>query len=203
MKREPLPDQAPSSEGPVAVTDVQAIYTAHFTYVWHSLRRLGIPEKDLPDVTHDVFLTVARALSGYDRTRALKPWLFGVAFRVASDHLRLHRHAREVLALGEADRPDILPDMVPDIVPGMVPDMAPSPEQALLDQEARALVVACLAELEVSQRAVLILFDIEGQDARQIALALDIPCKTVYSRLRAARLGFSAAAARRTKRGTP
>src|SRR5436190_1119565 len=32
----------------------RAIYDREFDYVWHSLRRLGIPARDLPDVTHDV-----------------------------------------------------------------------------------------------------------------------------------------------------
>jgi RNA polymerase sigma-70 factor (ECF subfamily) len=187
--------EAPASPlaegGPSPHLDVEAIYAAHFPYVWHSLRRLGIPVKDLPDVTHDVFVTVARALPAYDRTRPLKPWLFGVAYRIAADHLRLHRNARELL--GREDEP-----------PGIqLADIGPTPEEALLDSEARALAAACFAALDVRHRAVLIMFDVEGHDARQIALALDIPLKTVYSRLRTARLDFSAAAGRLVHRKGP
>ena len=73
------------------------IYEREFRYVWQGLRRLGIPPRDLPDVTHDVFVTVFLNLHKYDRARPLRPWLFGVTFRVASDHLSLSRNKREVL----------------------------------------------------------------------------------------------------------
>ena len=60
----------------------RAIYDREFDYVWHSLRRLGIPARDLPDVTHDVFVKLHRSLVNYDTTRPFRPWLFGVLFRV-------------------------------------------------------------------------------------------------------------------------
>ena len=164
---------------PPHALDVSGLYEAHLDYVWHSLRRLGIPEKDVPDVAHDVFVAVARALPGYDSTRPIRPWLFGVAFRVASNHLRLYQHARE--ELGHRSEP---------------PDIGPTPEQALMDEEARRLVEECLESLDLPHRAVLVMHDIAGHEVREIADALELPLKTVYSRLRTARLRFSAAATR-------
>ena len=38
--------------------DFPRLFASEFGYVFHTLRRLGIPERDLPDVTHDVFLQV-------------------------------------------------------------------------------------------------------------------------------------------------
>jgi RNA polymerase sigma-70 factor, ECF subfamily len=176
--RPPLPADPVT---PAVAPDVRSLYREHLDYVWHSLRRLGVPEKDVPDVAHDVFLAVARALPRYDARRPARPWLFGVCFRVASDQLRLFRNSREVLgALAAEAEP---------------PDIAPSPEQSLLDGEARRLVEDCLATLDLPHRAVLIMHDIADHRAHEIAEALDIPLKTVYSRLRAARLRFSSVAA--------
>jgi RNA polymerase sigma-70 factor (ECF subfamily) len=167
--------------------DIRSVYQAHLDYVWHSLRRLGVPDRDIADVAHDVFLSVARALPTYDARRPIKPWLFGVLFRVASDHLRLHRHAREELG-HEAEPLDI----------------APTPEEALLDEEARALLGRCLQELDLPHRAVVIMHDLAGHDAHEVASALDLPLKTVYSRLRTARLRLAATAARLVAlRGVP
>jgi RNA polymerase sigma-70 factor, ECF subfamily len=185
----PPPAPAPADCPPEvsrAAPDVRALYCAHLDYVWHSLRRLGVPPKDLPDFAHDVFVAVARALPGYDPARPIRPWLFGVCFRVASDQLRLYRNTREVLG-AESDPPDI----------------GPSPEQALLDDEARQLVEDSLAALDMPHRAVLVMHDIGEHRAAEIAEVLEIPLKTVYSRLRTARLRFVAAARMATEREQP
>jgi RNA polymerase sigma-70 factor (ECF subfamily) len=183
--RPPLPSEEtprdPAPAAPAATPDVRALYRDHLDYVWHNLRRLGVPDKDLADLAHDVFVAVARALPRYDPQRPIKPWLFGVCFRVASDQMRLHRNRREVLGP--------LPAAIDP------PDIAPSPEQSLLDGDARRLVEDSLAALDLPHRAVLVMHDIADHGAREIADALDIPLKTVYSRLRTARLRFSAVAA--------
>ena len=156
------------------------IYAQELKYVRSSLRRLGVTEADLPDVTQDVFVTVYRRLSTFDRSRPIRPWLFGVAFRVAADHLRLSRHKREVL-------PDVRLD---------TEDPAPGPDDALLGRQARALARRALGLLDVRHRTVLVMHDLWDQPANEIAQALQIPLKTVYTRLRIARERFTAAAGR-------
>src|SRR4051812_36542553 len=102
-----MTDRTPSSQlevvepaaqvaDPVEVPDFRVIYEAHFNYVWHSLRRIGVQDADLEDLAHDVFVAFYRGLDNYDPTRPVKPWLFGICFRVASDHRRRARHRFEV-----------------------------------------------------------------------------------------------------------
>ena len=74
----------------------RTLFQTHFSYVFHTLRRLGVAARDLPDVTHDVFVTAYRRFCEYDPSRPLRPWLFGIALRLAADHRRLARHRREV-----------------------------------------------------------------------------------------------------------
>jgi RNA polymerase sigma-70 factor (ECF subfamily) len=58
--------------------------------------------------------------------------------------------------------------------------------------------------LSIEQRAVLILLDIDGEQAADVAAAMSIPLPTVYSRLRAARQNFAAAVRRvKLRRGEP
>src|SRR3954469_21728970 len=121
----------------------RSVYEREFDYVWHNLRRLGIPARDLPDVTHDVFLAVFRNIDSYDADRRFRPWLFGVLFRVASDHKRLARNAREVL----------------EHTPGDVIDPGRAPEQQAADREEWRIVDRALAALDIGHRVVLIMHD--------------------------------------------
>lgn len=163
----------------------RALFEAEFAYVLNTLRRLGVRESDLEDVTHDVFIIVHRLLPEYDPERPLRPWLFGVAFRVASDYRRLARHMREV--------PEEPMDEPAD------PSL-PADEQ-IASAQARRLVINALDELELDRRAVLVLHDIDGQAMPQIAEALGIPLNTAYSRLRLGREQFRAAVNRAKLRG--
>ena len=154
--------------------DFRDVYERHFTYVWAGLRRLGIPSRDLPDVTHDVFLVVHRNLFKYDETRPLRPWLFGVLARVASDHLRLARN-----------RLELLNDPAETAEP-LHSGSTPEAEAALREQW--RLLDRALDTLPPHHRVVLVMHDLAGHSAREVSNTLGIPFKTVYSRLHAARL---------------
>ena len=139
-----------------------------------SLRRLGVPVGDLEDLTHEVFITAFRRRDAFDPSRPIKPWLFGIAFRLAADFKRLVRHTRELPLEHAVESADS----------GRSPD-----EAAALAQD-RRLVLDALGRIELPRRAVLIMHDIEELPVPQIADALDIPTGTAYSRLRAARIDF-------------
>jgi RNA polymerase sigma-70 factor, ECF subfamily len=191
------PDALPQSQGvdPAPLADLTAevrekplfrtIFEGEFAYVAHTLRRLGVAERDLDDVTHDVFVAVYRCLHQYDAARPLRPWLFGTAFRVASDHRRLARNHREVL--GDPTEPI---------------DESPGADQQLASHESRELVLLALGALDLDRRAVLVMHDIDGHTMPEIAEGLSIPLNTAYSRLRLAREQFKAAVRRlRGRRG--
>src|SRR5262245_11433026 len=63
---------------------IQQVYSAHFRYVWRSLRGLGVAEHAVEDAAHDVFLVVQRKLAEFDGEHALlTTWLYEIALRVA------------------------------------------------------------------------------------------------------------------------
>jgi RNA polymerase sigma-70 factor (ECF subfamily) len=163
--------QAPPAAEPVnARPDLAAIYDAQFDGVWRYLRRLGVREADVEDVVHDVFVVAHRRIDSYDPSRPLRPWLLGIAFRVAAERRR-------------ADHREVI-----DPEPGLeLADAAPWPDQVLEAREARRRVEAALDELGIAQRAVFVLHDLESLSAPEIAQALEVPLNTVYSRLRLAR----------------
>jgi RNA polymerase sigma-70 factor, ECF subfamily len=161
------------------------LFAAEYAYVWASLRRLGVSVRDAEDVGHDVLLKVYEKLSSYDPSRPLRPWLFGFAFRAASDYRRLARHRVEVMG-GVDDRPAV----------------APLIEDCLARQQEIDLVAEALDAIDLDRRAVLIAFEIDESPMKEIAEALQIPLPTAYSRLRVAREEFATAVRRlRLRRG--
>jgi hypothetical protein len=64
---------SPISSQTSGVERLERIYEEQFSYVWNTLRRLGIAERHLEDVAHDVFVVVHRQLDRYDPARPLKP----------------------------------------------------------------------------------------------------------------------------------
>jgi RNA polymerase sigma-70 factor (ECF subfamily) len=155
------------------------VFADEHGYVLRSLRRLGVPERDLEDVAHDTFIVVHRKLADYDPNRPLRPFLFGIAFRVASDYRRRARHRYE--QLGE---------------PALPAQAASGPERELLIAQAQRLVLDALQRLDTDRGAVLVMIDIEGYSPSDVAETLEIPLNTVYSRLRVARSEFAEAVRR-------
>lgn len=181
------PETSPPRElSPARRAEVfRALFWSEFSYVCHSLRRLGVRRHELEDVAHDVFVAVVRHMDVYDPGRPLRPWLFGFAFRVALDHRRLARHRHEVVGV-EAE----------------AIDDAPGADAQIEAQQARRLVAEALGAIELDRRAVFVMHDLDGHPMREIANALAIPINTAFSRLRLARGEFRDAVARiRLRRG--
>jgi RNA polymerase sigma-70 factor (ECF subfamily) len=173
------------SSEPPPPPEFAALFREHLAYVLQALRRLGVRERDLEDVTHDVFLAVYRKLEQYDTRRPLRPWLFGFAFRFASDYRELARHRLEIVAETQAT------------------DERPSALDRALQNEALEVARQALASLELGRRAVFILHELDDCAMPEVATALGIPLNTAYSRLRLARADVAATVRRLRSKGEP
>jgi RNA polymerase sigma-70 factor (ECF subfamily) len=135
-------------------------YEREFDYVWRNLGRLGVPPGDVADAVHEVFLVLYRRWNEVDHTRPVRPWLFGVARRIAAS---MRRKDRETPT--EIDPPNA--------------------EDPLVAQ--RDLLWSAMEHLDDDRRAVIILHDLEGHTGIEIAEILAVPANTVHSRLRLGR----------------
>jgi RNA polymerase sigma-70 factor (ECF subfamily) len=169
---------------PVVRPSFREMFDANFAYVSRAMRRLGVAPVDIEDAVQEVFAAIYGKWNGYDPQRPLRPWLFSFAFRVAANWRRRAQRAPE----GGQDIVEFIDQR--------------SPEQAAIEQETRALVLAVLDRMPFERRDVLVMHDIEGLDAKAVAQVLDIPVNTVYSRLRVARQEFEAGIARKRRKGT-
>jgi RNA polymerase sigma-70 factor, ECF subfamily len=168
------------------VLDVESIHESHADFVWCSLQRLGVRPADLEDALQEVFVVVFRKLASFDGSSRLSTWLFGISMRVASAYRRkaYRRRERTVLDLEAVAGASSVDD----------------PEEALVEQQARARLARVLDELEPARRAIFVMFEIESIGCHAIAEQLGLPLGTVYSRLGAARVDFSKAALRLRRR---
>lgn len=155
------------------------VFERELPFVYNALRRLGIAAADLPDVTQEVFATVASILPDYDPARPIRPWLFGIAYRIGLRYAEVAYRRREV------------PSEIPD-----APDSSPGADTAMERKETKTLVREALERVEPSRRAVLILSHFEHLSVPEIARTLDIPTNTAYSRLHRAREEFADAVRR-------
>lgn len=177
LKREPVAAQV--------APDFRELFETQFSYVWHALKRLGVVERDLEDLTQQVFLQVHGQLSKFDGRRPLRPWLFSFAYNAASNYRALSRHRVE-LSIVAPEQP--------------CPE-APADEQLITRQELELAELA-LSRVPLDRRAVLLLHEVEGHSMPEIAESLNVPLNTAYSRLRLARQEYEQAVKRlRAQRG--
>lgn len=136
--------------------------------VMRTLKYHSVAERDLDDVCQEVFIVVFRKLPQFDASRPIRAWIYGICMKVAAAYRRRARHRREVLV---RETPD---DIAACSTPGS--DVVSTPQ-----------LVALLERLDEDKRTVLVLHEIEELPMNEIALIVDCPVKTAYSRLAAAR----------------
>lgn len=176
---------------PVAVREesrgwtFEAVYDAHFAFVWRTVRRLGVIDSAVDDVVQDVFLVVHRQLDGFRGESPMRSWLFAIASRVARDTRRSLR--RKPANLGGRGR-------VADT--DLVVDGGPTPHETVAALEAVHRLHAILDTMMEERREVFVLAELEEMTVRDIAAAVHANPNTVYSRLRAARADFERALTR-------
>ena len=116
-------------------------------------------------------MTAARAAVNFDGRQSCRPWLVGIAARLVYRRRRgLARWARALreLTFRETDR-----------------HTDPNSELTARDQVNR--LSHALGQLSESKRVVLLLAESEGLSSERIANTLDIPIRTVWTRLHHAR----------------
>lgn len=153
--------------------DFATAYRDHLGWMLHAVRRLGVAPPDLEDVAHDVFSTAWKKYDDYTPDRPLRPWLFGIAFRVVSNR-RAARSGSEELSPELDDRAG----------------GAHRPDEVLEGEVTRRHVLKALDALPIDQRAVFVGHDIEHTPIVELARELEVPLNTAYSRLRLARQRF-------------
>lgn len=149
------------------------VYDRYFDDIHRYLAgRLGRQTAD--DLAAEAFLIAFRRRTAFDTHRgAIRPWLYGIATNLVSEHRRAeNRRFRAVGRLTAESSVDGHEDRVAAQVTA---------------EKARPELVSALRALSPGDRDVVFLVALGGLSYEEIALALDIPPGTVGSRLNRAR----------------
>jgi RNA polymerase sigma-70 factor (TIGR02960 family) len=164
----------------------------------HCYRMLGSLQ-DAEDALQDTLLGAWRGLGGYDGRAAIRTWLYRIATNRCLDMLRsaARRPAKEWNIPGvEPPEPTRLGEVVwlepfPDALLDGAIDLPLGPEARYEQAESVSLAfVTALQALPPRQLAVLILRDVLGFHANEVAGMLDTTVDSVKSALKRARAGL-------------
>jgi RNA polymerase sigma-70 factor, ECF subfamily len=157
----------------------------HVATLWRIVARMGVPAHQVDDVLQETFITAARRSADIEPGRE-RAFLIATATRLCANY-RQRAHVRREVSQGEK-------------LEGYA-SAQPDAEGLLMQKRLREQLEHALAGLSDEQRAVFVLYELEGFSVPEIADLLSLPLGTVASRLGRARTKF-AEAALRNERGS-
>jgi RNA polymerase sigma-70 factor (TIGR02960 family) len=162
----------------------------------HIYRIVGSAQ-DAEDLLQETLLAAWRGLEQFEGRASVRAWLYRIATNRSLDTLRASRRRPEDMwQMTDVPEPTrrsepIWLEPFPDILLEDIPDKAPGPEARYETKEAIALAfIVGLQHLPPQQRAVLVLRDVLGYRAGEVAEMLETSEASVNSLLRRAREPF-------------
>jgi RNA polymerase sigma-70 factor (ECF subfamily) len=135
--------------------------------VGYAVRRVGSPD-DASDIVAETMLVAWRRIDEVPPGDRARLWLYGVARRVVANHRR-----------GQLRRQQLSERLSQQVV-----EVMPDPSDAA---DSIAAVRQALARLSDDDRELIMLTAWDGLDPREAAVVLDVPARTIRTRLHRAR----------------
>jgi RNA polymerase sigma-70 factor (TIGR02960 family) len=152
---------------------------------------------DAEDLLQETLLAAWRGLEGFEGRSSVRAWLYQIATNRALDALRAtRRRPQDPQRMTEMPKPTRYGEAIwlepfPDVLLEGIADQAPGPEARYEAKEAIELgFIVGLQHLSPPQRAVLVLRDVLGYRAEEVAELLDTTAPSVNNLLRRARAAF-------------
>ena len=161
----------------------------------HVYRIVGSAQ-DAEDLVQETLLAAWRGLGQFEERASLRTWLYRIATNRSLDALRTSRRRAEDPDMTPMPEPTRWSEPVwlepyPDLLLDGIPDETPGPEARYETRESVALAfVVGLQHLPPQQRAVLVLRDVLGYRAAEVAALLETSAAAVNNLLRRARASF-------------
>jgi RNA polymerase sigma-70 factor (ECF subfamily) len=152
---------------------------------------------DADDAVQDTMVRAWKSLDRFDGRSSLRTWLYRIATNVCLDAIEARARQRERLRPTALGPPGSIEDALeakprelwiePVSEQHAVPADADPAERAVLRQSIRLAFVAALQHLPARQRAALLLTEVLGWSAAEVATSLDTTVAAVNSALQRAR----------------
>lgn len=153
-----------------------------------ALRMLG-DRHEAEDVAQDTFVHAYRAWASFRREAKASTWLVAITLNLCRNRRRWWARRKRVVT-ASLDEP--LQPGGEESLGAVVPAAGASPAEAAQQAEQRQVIAAALQALDVADREVLVLRELQGYAYEEIAEMLRVPRGTVKSRISRARLALRA-----------
>lgn len=158
---------------------LQELLVRHQSQLYRFSLKMCRDEQDAQDVLQETLIALARGVRDFRGESSLSTWLFTVARSYCIKKHRKSTHApKELLSLETTESPELLK---------LASDQQP-PDEALASKRVEAALEQAIHGLEPSYREVLLLRDVEGLTAPEVAQIVGISVPAVKSRLHRARI---------------
>src|SRR5688500_8551793 len=126
------------------------------------------------DVVQETLLAMVRTLRGFRGDASVSTWLYTIARSFCIKKRRRPRSAPVAELSLETDRP---------AAAASLPDASPAPDRLVEEHETRRALETALASLSAPHREVVVLRDVEGLSAGEVAEVTGLSVDAVKSRL--------------------
>jgi RNA polymerase sigma-70 factor, ECF subfamily len=174
LEREALLDAARQGDGDALEALLKDVQPRIYRF---SLKMCGRTE-DAQDVLQDTLFAAARTVRGFRGASSVSTWLYTIARSFCIKKRRRSVFTPTVVSLDADDAAAARTTAAP----------GPDPERTLADRELASALEAAIAALEPASREVLVLRDMEGLAADEVAGITGLSVSAVKSRLHRARL---------------
>lgn len=151
----------------------------HQGRVYRTLYAMIADAEESQDLAQEVFLKVYRALRGYRGDAAFTTWLHRLTVNTALDFLRSRKRRPLQVPLEPPEEEERPAPQVGDDTPG--------PEDELLLRERRDRLAAAVHQLSEDYRQAVMLYHFYNLSYQEIAERLEVPVRTIETRLYRAR----------------
>jgi RNA polymerase sigma-70 factor (ECF subfamily) len=142
------------------------------------MKMCGGEEEDAKDVLQETLIAAARGIRDFRGASSISTWLYTIARSFC-----IKRHRTSKFAAGPVESLDELKGEVKHL-----PDERRGPEEEAVGKQVRSALQDAIGSLEPMYREVLVLRDVEGLSAAEVAEILGLSVEAVKSRLHRARV---------------
>jgi len=136
--------------------------------------------EDAKDVLQDTLIAAARTIKDFRGASSVSTWLYTIARSFCIKHRRRSKFA--------PDQEESLESREPGLEARQVMDPTRAPDEELVGRQIEGALERAIADLDPMYREVLVLRDVEGLSAPEVAEIMGLTVEAVKSRLHRARL---------------
>jgi RNA polymerase sigma-70 factor, ECF subfamily len=158
---------------------LERLLARHQAQVYRFGMKMCRDPEDARDVLQDTLLAMARSVRDFRGASSISTWLYTIA---RSFCIKKRRRSKFAPSQERSLDTDAAPEAA------RLADPARAPDEALADRQVGEAIGQAIAALEPGYREVLLLRDVEGLSASEVAEVVGISTQAVKSRLHRARL---------------